>query len=347
MTSLSGRVVLITGAGRGIGRAEAKHFAAEGAKVVVNDSGVGPDGSGGDTSGTSGTSGTSDTSDTGVAAAVAGEIVAAGGEAVASTDSVADWDGARRMVETALEAFGDLHVVVNNAGVVRNRPLTELTEADLDELLAVKLKGTVAVSHHAARYWREQAAKTPQAAAPPDRAIINTSSASGLHLPLPTQTNYAAANAGVAAATIVSALELSAYGVRVNCIAPSMARTRLTADVPGMSKPPARKEPGEPLDQQDPRWIAPVAAYLATAGCPYTGQVISVRGGSIVLNRGWSPGARISKPDGTLWTADELATAMADLPREDVFATFSEAIGSALGVDAREAISRILQPPAG
>jgi NAD(P)-dependent dehydrogenase (short-subunit alcohol dehydrogenase family) len=332
MDSLSGRVALITGAGRGIGRAEAHYFAAEGAKVVVNDPGVGPDGSGGDAS---------------IAAAVAGEIVAAGGEAVASTDSVADWDGARRIVETALDAFGDLHVVVNNAGIVRNRPLTELTEADLDELLAVKLKGTVAVSHHAARYWRDRSAATSatKPAPPEDRAIINTSSASGLQLPLPTQTNYAAANAGVAAATIVSALELSALGVRVNCIAPSMARTRLTADVPGMSGSPANENENE-LDQQHPRWIAPVAAYLATAGCPYTGQVISVRGGSVVLNRTWSPTARVTKPDDNLWTVDELATAMADLPREDIFETFSQAIGAALGVDGSEAVSRLLQSPA-
>lgn len=324
MHSLKGRIALITGAGRGIGREEALYFAAEGAKVVVNDAGVSTDGAGGDPS---------------VAAAVVDEIVARGGVAVANSDSVTDWLGAQRMVETALDAFGDLHVVVNNAGITRNRPLADLTEAEFDEVVAVKLKGTFAVSHHAARYWRD--------AGPADRALINTSSGSGLRTPLPTQTNYAAANAGVAAMTIVNALELSAYGVRVNCLAPSMARTRLTANVPGMSAAPPSAADGSSAPAPDlmhPRWIAPVAAYLATPDCPYTGQVITVRGSSIVLNNGWSPGARIAKePDSNaLWTVDELAEAMADLPREDVLATFTEAVTGALGADAHTLIRQIL-----
>lgn len=322
MTRLDGRVALITGAGRGIGREEALYFAAEGANVVVNDAGVSTDGTGGDP---------------GVAAAVADEIVARGGVAVANSDSVTDWLGAQRMVEAALDAFGDLHVVVNNAGITRNRPLADLTEAEFDEVVAVKLKGTFAVSHHAARYWRD--------AERADRALINTSSGSGLRTPLPTQTNYAAANAGVAAMTIVNALELSAYGVRANCLAPSMARTRLTADVPGMSAPPPSAADGSGTpDPMHPRWIAPVAAYLATPDCPYTGQVITVRGASVVLNNGWSPGAQVAKePDSdALWTVDELAEAMADLPREDVLATFTEAVTGALGADAHTLIRQIL-----
>ncbi|SMC89065.1 SDR family NAD(P)-dependent oxidoreductase [Kibdelosporangium aridum] len=243
MGALAGRVVLITGAGRGIGRAEALFFAAEGAKVVVNDPGVEPDGTGGDAA---------------VAAAVADEIVARGGEAVANTDSVSDWDGAQRMVQTAIDTFGDLHVVVNNATIKADRAMTTMTESQFDDVVAVKLKGTFAVSRWAARYWQAQHAAGIRV----DRAIVNTSSGSGLVNPLPGQANYAAANAGVAAMTISNALELARHGVRVNCISPSMARTRLTLEVPGVNA--------------DPQAIAPVAAYLATEDCPLTGQVLGV-----------------------------------------------------------------------
>ncbi|MFC0114945.1 SDR family NAD(P)-dependent oxidoreductase [Kibdelosporangium aridum] len=243
MGALAGRVVLITGAGRGIGRAEALFFAAEGAKVVVNDPGVEPDGTGGDAA---------------VAAAVAEEIVARGGEAVANTDSVSDWNGAQRMVQAAIDTFGDLHVVVNNATIKADRAMTTMTESQFDDVVAVKLKGTFAVSRWAARYWQAQYAAGIRV----DRAIVNTSSGSGLVNPLPGQANYAAANAGVAAMTISNALELARHGVRVNCISPSMARTRLTLEVPGVNA--------------DPQAIAPVAAYLATEDCPLTGQVLGV-----------------------------------------------------------------------
>lgn len=223
MGSLDGRVALVTGAGRGIGREEALFFAAEGAEVVVNDPGVSPDGSGGD-------------------AVVVDEIHARGGTAVASTDSVSDWQGARRIVDTAAETFGDLHIVVNNAAVSRPRALVNMTEEEFDDVVAVKLKGTYAVSRWAARYWRQRY----EAGVRADRAIVNTSSTSGLDSPYPLNTNYAAANAGVGAMTIVHSLELGRYGVRVNCLSPG-ARTRLSLDLPAglQSLTQETPEPGE------------------------------------------------------------------------------------------------------
>lgn len=317
MGSLDGRVVLITGAGRGIGREEALLFAAEGAKVVVNDPGVSIDGTGGDT---------------GVAAAVVEEITARGGQAVASTDSVADWDGARRMVETALRSFGDLHVVVNNATIERNMGLTDLSEEDFDDVLAVKLKGTFAVTRWAARHWRDRFLAGERA----DRAVVNTSSGSGLLNPLPAQASYAAGNAGAAALTVVAALELGRYGVRVNCISPSMARTRLTLGVPGMSQEP----PAAPFDPLNPAVNAPVAAYLASAACPLTGQVLSVRGGTVAVNHGWSLGGHIHK-DG-LWSVEELAERVRELPTDDPFDKLAQALSGALGTTGRAELQTMI-----
>ncbi|GAA2405688.1 SDR family oxidoreductase [Nonomuraea africana] len=317
MGSLDGRVVLITGAGRGIGREEALLFAAEGAKVVVNDPGVAIDGTGGDG---------------GVADAVVKEIVARGGQAVANTDSVADWRGAQRMVDTAVQAFGDLHVVVNNATIERNRAMVNLSEEDFDDVVAVKLKGTFAVTRWAARHWRARF----EAGDRIDRAVINTSSGSGLLNPLPTQASYAAGNAGVAAMTTVGALELGRYGVRVNCISPSMARTRLTLEVPGMSAEPS---PGR-FDPLHPSTSAPIAAYLATSTCPLTGQVLSVRGGSVAVNHGWSRGATIDK-DG-LWTVAELAEQVPGLPMSDPFDKLADALGRALGPAGQSEIQEMI-----
>ncbi|MBB5076386.1 SDR family NAD(P)-dependent oxidoreductase [Nonomuraea endophytica] len=325
MGSLDGRVILITGAGRGIGREEALFFAAEGAKVVVNDPGVAIDGTGGDG---------------GVAAEVVEEITAAGGQAVASTDSVADWDGARRMVETALRSFGDLHVVVNNAAITRNAGLTDLTERDFDDVLAVKLKGTFAVTHWAARHWRDRFRAGVRA----DRAVVNTASGSGLLNPLPAQVSYAASNAGVAALTIVAALELGQYGVRVNCVSPSMARTRLTLGVPGMSQ----EGPAAAFDPLHPAAIAPVAAYLAGPACPLTGQVLSVRGGTVSVNHGWTLAGHLHK-DGP-WSVAELAEKVKELPMDDPFDKLAEALSGALGTTGRaelqEMISSLLGEPA-
>ena len=199
MGSLDGRVCVITGAGRGIGREHALLLAAEGAKVVVNDLGGTVDGSG---------------SDTGPAQEVADEIVAAGGEAIANTDSVTSWDGAKQMVQDAIDAYGKLDVLVNNAGILRDRFLINLEESEWDAVLDVHLKGHVAPTRWAAAHWRERSKAGDEVRA----SVINTASAAMLGNP--GQTNYSAAKAGIAAITLVEAMELSRYGVRANCLAP-------------------------------------------------------------------------------------------------------------------------------
>jgi NAD(P)-dependent dehydrogenase (short-subunit alcohol dehydrogenase family) len=267
MGALGGRVAIVTGAGRGLGAAHARLLAAEGAAVVVNDVGGGVDGSG---------------EDAGPARAVVEEIVAKGGRAVASTEDVTSFEGARRLVGQAIEAFGSLHVLVNNAGILRDRMLVNLSEEDFDAVVAVHLKGHVGTLRAAAAYWREQAKAT---GAPVRASVVNTSSGAGL-LGNVGQTNYAAAKAGIAIVTVVAAKELARYGVRVNAIAP-MARTRMTEQTPGLSEmmaPPA--EPGR-FDPWDPANVSPLVAYLATADCPVTGGVFHVTGGQIGLWQGW------------------------------------------------------------
>jgi NAD(P)-dependent dehydrogenase (short-subunit alcohol dehydrogenase family) len=300
MGILDGQIALITGAGRGIGREEALFFAAEGAKVVVNDPGVTPDGSGGDTS---------------IAAAVVAEIKSAGGSAVANTDSVSDWQGAKRMVDIAVDAFGDLHIVVNNAAISRPRALVNMTEEEFDDVIAVKLKGTFAVNHWAASYWRERYLAGDRV----KRAIINTSSSAGLNSPYPLNTNYAAANAGVGAMTILHSLELGRYGARVNCISPG-ARTRLSLDLPaGVQSLTGRDTPApEAYDPWHPIHQAVVAAYLASSDCPLTGQVLTVRGSTVTVTNNWSLGEYVSK-DNAGWTVDELACTLNKLHFEDPF----------------------------
>jgi NAD(P)-dependent dehydrogenase (short-subunit alcohol dehydrogenase family) len=282
---LENRVCIITGGGRGIGREHALLFASLGAKVVVNDLGGATDGSGADTS---------------AAQSVADEIVAAGGEAVASTDSVTDFDAAKTIVDTAVEAFGDLHVVVNNAGILRDKMLVSMAEQDFDDVIAVHLKGTFNVTRHAADLWRERS-KGGDASA---RAIVNTSSGAGLHGNTG-QTNYAAAKAGIAAMTIVNALELGRYNVKANGIAP-IARTRLTMQVPGAEAA---------MNQAvfDPENISPLVACLAAESCPFTGQMFSVYGGRVGIYAGWS----IAEEVGTegRWDVESLAKAMDGLPR--------------------------------
>ncbi|HET7735783.1 MAG TPA: SDR family oxidoreductase [Nocardioidaceae bacterium] len=286
MGSLDGRVCVITGAANGIGREHALLFARQGAKVVVNDLGGGTDGSGADTS---------------AAQLVADEIVAEGGQAVASTDSVTDFQGAARIIDTAVEAFGDLHVVVNNAGILRDRMLVSMGEDEFDAVVAVHLKGTFNVTRHAAAFWRQQ----EKDGVSQPRNIVNTSSGAGLHGNAG-QTNYAAAKAGIAAMTIVNSLELKRYGVRANCIAP-IARTRLTLQTPGMED--AMQNP-----LFDPENVSPLVAALARADCPFNGQVFSVYGGSVGIYAGWSIEEEVESDE--RWTVDGLVEAMDKLPRK-------------------------------
>jgi NAD(P)-dependent dehydrogenase (short-subunit alcohol dehydrogenase family) len=315
MGSLDGRVALITGAGRGIGRAEALFFAAEGARVVVNDRGVERDGTGTDTS---------------IAQAVADEITVAGGQAIANSDDVTDWEGGRRRVEAAVEAFGDLHVLVNNAGIERTAALENMTEDQFDSVITVNLKGAFVVSRWAARYWRAQVDEHSSGV---DRVIINTASGSGLVQPLPLQSNYAASKAGVGAMTIVHALELSRLGVRVNCLSPSMIRTRTSMDVvPGL-----RDTPRDQFDPRDPMRMAPVAAYLASAGCPMTGQFLAVRGGTVTLLRNWARDGQVERNDRP-WAVAELASAIEALPRPDVMAELIAALEEGLGRDGAQTL---------
>lgn len=285
MGALDGRVAVITGAGRGIGREHALLFAREGATVVVNDLG-------GDNAG--------EGADGGPAAEVAAQIVAAGGRAIANTDNVATWSGAASLVEQAVSECGTLDVVVNNAGILRDAFVAGMTEDQWDAVIAVHLKGHAAVLHHAAAYWKARSKSGDQ----PDAAVINTASASGTTLPNAGQGNYGAAKAGIAALTLVAAEELDRYGVRVNAIAP-IARTRLTLATPGMGALfAAEVEEGE-FDAFSPANISPLVAYLATEKCPITGKVFAVQGGAISELAGWHDVATI-ETDGA-WEIEDIA----------------------------------------
>ncbi|MFE5501314.1 SDR family oxidoreductase [Amycolatopsis japonica] len=285
MGSLDGRVAVVTGAGRGIGRAHSLLLAQEGASVVVNDLGGSNEGQG---------------SDAGPAQQVADEITAAGGKAVANNDNVATWDGAEALVARAVDEFGGLDIVVNNAGILRDAFVASMTESQWDSVIAVHLKGHFGVLRHAAAYWKARSKAGEQVAA----SVVNTASASGTFMPNAGQANYGAAKAGIAALTQVAAAELERYGVRVNCIAP-VARTRLTLATPGMSAMFAEEVPEGEFDAFSPDNIAPVVAYLAQEKCPITGQVFAVQGGAISVLEGWR-NAGLIETDGP-WTVDDLA----------------------------------------
>jgi NAD(P)-dependent dehydrogenase (short-subunit alcohol dehydrogenase family) len=290
MGALDGRVAIITGAGRGIGREHALLFAHEGAKVVVNDLGGAIDGSGDDRS---------------PAQQVVDEIKAAGGEAVANADNVADWEGGRRLIDTAVEAFGDVNVLINNAGILRDRMLVSMEEAEWDAVIHVHLKGHFVPTHWAANHWREQS----KAGKDVDAAIVNTSSTSGL-IGNPGQANYGAAKAGIAAFTIITAQELQRYGVRVNAIAPA-ARTRMTEATPGLSDVVKAPTDTAKFDVWDPANVSPMVAYLASDSCPATGKVFLVQGGKVQLFQPWTLTDMIDKND--RWTVSELQSEMKQL----------------------------------
>ncbi|WP_213573783.1 SDR family oxidoreductase [Rhodococcus sp. USK13] len=287
---VDGRVVIVTGAGRGIGRAHALAFAAEGAKVVVNDIGAGLDGSA-----------------TGESPAeqVVAEIVAAGGEAVVNGDDVADWAGAENLIKAALEHFGRLDVLVNNAGFLRDRMLVGMSEQEWDAVVRVHLKGHFATLRHAAAYWRGEA----KAGRAVDARIINTSSGAGLQGSIG-QGNYAAAKAGIAELTIQAAAELKNYGVTVNAIAPS-ARTRMTIGAGGaMAEAMAAPEDG--FDAMAPENVSPLVVWLGSAESKdVTGRVFEVEGGKITVAEGWRHGPTQDK--GARWEPKEIGPVVTGL----------------------------------
>jgi NAD(P)-dependent dehydrogenase (short-subunit alcohol dehydrogenase family) len=286
----AGRIVLITGAGRGLGRSYALAFAREGARVVVNDLGATLAGVGRDAA---------------TAQAVVDEIRAAGGEAVANGDDVSDWDGAGRIVATAIEHFGGLDVVVNNAGVVRDRMFVSATVDEWDATMKVHLRGHFCVARHAVDYWRA-CAKNGKAV---DARIINTSSGAGLNGSV-AQSAYSAAKGGIASLTLVQAAELGRYGITANALAPA-ARTRMTEQV--FAERMKRPETG--FDAQDPDNIAPTVVWLGSVHSrEVTGCVFELEGGRIMIDRGWSDGPSVDKHE--RWEPGEVGAAVQALLAE-------------------------------
>jgi NAD(P)-dependent dehydrogenase (short-subunit alcohol dehydrogenase family) len=282
-----GRVVIVTGAGRGIGREHALEFARQGARVVVNDLG---------------TSLAGESAASSPANEVAEEIRKLGGQAVVSRHDVADFADAERLIKTAIDAFGGLDAVVNNAGFVRDRMFANTGEAEWDAIVRVHLKGHFAVARHAGAYWRERA----KAGSPVDARIINTSSGAGL-LGSVGQAAYSAAKAGILALTLVQAAELRRYGVTANAIAPA-ARTRMTEG----TFAEMMKKPNDGFDAMDASNIAPLVVWLASAAARHvSGRVFELKGGEITLYDGHRPGPRIDK--GARWDPAELSAVVSDL----------------------------------
>jgi NAD(P)-dependent dehydrogenase (short-subunit alcohol dehydrogenase family) len=285
-----GRVVIVTGAGRGLGRAHALAFAREGAAVVVNDIGVELDGRGGSN---------------GPAGEVVDEIRAQGGRALANGADVADWAQSQGLVKAALEAFGRLDAVVNNAGFVRDRMFANANEEEFDAVVRVHLKGHFCVARHAAAHWRDEA----KAGRPVDARIVNTSSGAGLQGSVG-QSVYSAAKAGIAALTLVQAAELARYGVTANAIAPS-ARTRMTETVfADMMRPP---ESG--FDAMAPENVSPLVVWLGSGESrDVTGRVFEVAGGVLSLADGWREGPKLDR--GARWQPAEIGEGVRELLRK-------------------------------
>ena len=274
-----GRVAVVTGGGRGLGREHVLELVRQGARLVVNDTGCRIDGTGHDER---------------PASDVVDEVRALGGEAVANHDDVADWKGAQRLVDQAVDAFGGLDVVVNNAGILRDRMVVNMTDVEWDAVVNVNLRGTFALTHFAAAYWRDQF----KAGARVDGRVVNTVSSAGL-FGTAGQSNYAAAKAAVAALTVVAAKELARYGVTVNAVSPRSARTRMT------ERSGATQDPPDGFDPHDPANVSPMVAWLAgTAARHVTGQVFEVVGGTVTLLEGWRRGPQAETP--RRWSPAEL-----------------------------------------
>ena len=272
--TLAGRVAVVTGAARGIGREHALFLAAEGARVVVNDIDAEP------------------------AQRVVDEIVAAGGEAVAAPGDVATWETGEALIGSAVGSYGNLHVLVNNAGNVADRFLANMTEDEWDDVVRSHLKGHFVPTRWAAAFWRERA----KAGVEVQASVVCTTSTSGL-FGNPGQSNYGAAKAGIAAFTVIAAAELARYDVRVNAVAP-LARTRLTESVPGLGERMAVPDDPGAFDPWHPANVASVVAWLASASCEVTGRVFVAQGGKVELLRPWSVEATVEKEG--RWSAAEL-----------------------------------------
>jgi NAD(P)-dependent dehydrogenase (short-subunit alcohol dehydrogenase family) len=286
------RTVIITGAARGLGRSYALAFAAEGANVVVNDIGTSLAGEGYDTSAADG---------------VVEEIIAGGGKALANYEDITDWDGAKRIVDAAVDAFGDLHVVVNNAGIVRDRMFVSATIEEWDATMHVHLRGHFCLSRHAVDYWRAK----QKTGSNPDARIINTSSGAGLQGSI-AQAAYSTAKGGIAALTLVQAAELGRYGITANALAPS-ARTRMTEQA--FAEKMATE--GESFDVMDPANIAPAVVWLGSAESAHvTGCVFELEGGKIMLEDGWREGPVVDA--GARWNPADVGGAVDRLLAERV-----------------------------
>jgi NAD(P)-dependent dehydrogenase (short-subunit alcohol dehydrogenase family) len=285
---LEGRVAIVTGAGRGIGREEALLLAEHGAAVVVNDLGGSHDGTGKSQS---------------PADEVVAAIKAAGGRAIANADNVADYKAAERMIRAAIDAFGALHIVVNNAGILRDRMIFNMNEEDFDSVVAVHLKGTFNLARHACVYWREEHKKGNNL----NGRLINTSSDSGL-LGNAGQANYGAAKAGIASMTIIVDKEMSRYGVTANAVAPS-AITRLTTEA--MGRGTVDQVPQQMLDAAGPAHVAPLVAWLASERAGHVhGEVFRVGNGRVNLFRGWQAIRQVGDFKHAVWDAEALGAAM-------------------------------------
>ena len=324
MRLLEGKVAVVTGAASGLGREYAIAFAQHGAAVIVNDFGASVDG---------------ERMQSNSADAVVDEIISRGGKAVANTASVADWDGAKSIIETAIRHFGRLDIVINNAGNNRPSSLVDLTEQDVDSQIDVHLKGTLAVSHFAAAYWNEVGADAR-------RAIVNTTSAAGLH-PTVGGGVYGATKSAIAALTVSHAQELARLGVRVNAVAPC-ARTRMVNESPTVL---AMMPKVEGFDRHAPEHVAPLVVYLASSLCRFTGRVFAIEGPDVAIYRSFSVEQDWTTHEA--WTPEELAQTFAEInERSDTQAFFPGGVvrqsvpsGSALKALNKVVLSDGLEPP--